>query len=89
MIAGHAQPGSKLEILSGDAVVGTADVGATGDFAAVFDKPLPAGDYQLTLRSTGEDGAVKTSEEVATVSVPKDPSGSFSPWCPSRVRQAA
>ncbi|MCK3775369.1 LysM peptidoglycan-binding domain-containing protein [Ensifer sesbaniae] len=75
VIAGHAQPGSKLEILSGDAVVGTADVGATGDFAAVFDKPLPAGDYQLTLRSTGEDGAVKTSEEVATVSVPKDPSG--------------
>ncbi|WVT74333.1 LysM peptidoglycan-binding domain-containing protein [Sinorhizobium chiapasense] len=75
VIAGHAQPGSKLEILSGDAVVGTADVGGTGDFAAVFDKPLPAGDYQLTLRSTGDDGAVKTSEEVATVSVPKDPSG--------------
>ncbi|MBK5568216.1 LysM peptidoglycan-binding domain-containing protein [Ensifer sp. SSB1] len=75
VIAGHAQPGSKLEILSGDTVVGTADVGATGDFAAVFDKPLPAGDYQLTLRSTGEDGTVKSSEEVATVSVPKDPSG--------------
>ncbi|WDZ77703.1 LysM peptidoglycan-binding domain-containing protein [Ensifer adhaerens] len=75
VIAGHAQPGSKLEILSGDTVVGTADVGATGDFAAVFDKPLPAGDYQLTLRTTGEDGTVKSSEEVATVSVPKDPSG--------------
>ncbi|MEI2297495.1 LysM peptidoglycan-binding domain-containing protein [Ensifer sp. MJa1] len=75
VIAGHAQPGSKLEILSGDTVVGTADVGATGDFAAVFDKPLPAGDHQLTLRTTGEDGAVKSSEEVATVSVPKDPSG--------------
>ncbi|HEV7307767.1 LysM peptidoglycan-binding domain-containing protein [Ensifer sp.] len=75
VIAGHAEPGSKLEILSGDKVVGTADVGATGDFAAVFDNPLPAGDYQLTLRSTGEDGAVKSSQEVATVSVPKDPSG--------------
>ncbi|MGE6782099.1 LysM peptidoglycan-binding domain-containing protein [Ensifer adhaerens] len=75
VIAGHAQPNSKLEILSGDTVVGTADVGATGDFAAVFDTPLPAGDHQLTLRSTGENGAVKSSEEVATVSVPKDPSG--------------
>lgn len=75
VIAGHAQPGSKLEILSGDTVVGTADVGATGDFAAVFDKPLTAGDHQLTLRSTGEDGAVKSSQEVATVSVPKEPSG--------------
>ncbi|HEV7323170.1 MAG TPA: LysM peptidoglycan-binding domain-containing protein [Ensifer sp.] len=75
VIAGHAQPGSKLEILSGDTVVGTADVGATGDFAAVFDNPLPAGDHQLTLRSTGEDGAVKSSQEVATVSVPKDATG--------------
>ncbi|OCP00567.1 MULTISPECIES: LysM peptidoglycan-binding domain-containing protein [unclassified Ensifer] len=75
VIAGHAQPGSKLEILSGDTVVGTADVGATGDFAAVFDNPLPAGDHQLTLRSTAEDGAVKSSQEVATVSVPKDKSG--------------
>lgn len=75
VIAGHAQPGSKLEILSGDTVVGTANVGATGDFAAVFDNPLPAGDHQLTLRSTAEDGAVKSSQEVATVSVPKDKSG--------------
>ncbi|WP_077961793.1 LysM peptidoglycan-binding domain-containing protein [Ensifer adhaerens] len=75
VIAGHAQPNSKLEILSGDTVVGTADVGATGDFAAVFDNPLPAGDHQLTLRSTGENGSVKSSEEVATVSVPKEPSG--------------
>ncbi|MQW88476.1 LysM peptidoglycan-binding domain-containing protein [Sinorhizobium saheli] len=75
VIAGRAQPGTKLEIMSGNTVVGTADVGAAGDFAAVFDKPLPAGDHQLTLRSVGPDGASKTSEEVATVSVPKDPAG--------------
>ncbi len=75
VVAGHAAPGSKLEILNGAAVVGTADVGVTGDFAAVFDKPLPAGDYQLTLRAVGKDGVAKTSQEVATVSVPKDPTG--------------
>lgn len=75
VVAGHAAPGSKLEILNGTTVVGTADVGVTGDFAAVFDTPLPAGDYQLTLRAVGEDGVAKTSQEVATVSVPKDATG--------------
>ncbi len=75
VVAGRAQPGTKLEILSGDTVVGTADVNAAGDFAAVFDKPLAAGDHQLTLRSVGAGGASKISEEVATVSVPKEPGG--------------
>jgi nucleoid-associated protein YgaU len=75
VVAGHAAPGSKLEILNGTTVVGTADVGVTGDFAAVFDTPLPAGDYQLTLRAVGEDGVAKNSQEVATVSVPKDATG--------------
>lgn len=75
VIAGRAQPGTKLEILSGNTVIGTADVGAAGDFAAVFDKPLVAGDHQLTLRSVGAGGVTKTSEEVATVSVPKDSTG--------------
>lgn len=75
VIAGRAQPNTKVEIVNGETVVGTADVGATGDFAAIFDKPLPAGDYQLTLRSVGENGVTKSSEEVATVSIPKDQTG--------------
>jgi nucleoid-associated protein YgaU len=75
VIAGRAQPNTKVEIVNGETVVGTADVGATGDFAAIFDKPLPAGDYQLTLRSVGENGVTKSSEEVATVSIPKDKAG--------------
>ncbi|MCV9997606.1 LysM peptidoglycan-binding domain-containing protein [Pararhizobium sp. YC-54] len=75
VIAGRAQPNTKVEIVNGETVIGTADVGATGDFAAVFDKPLPAGDYQLTLRSVGENGVTKSSEEVATVSIPKDKAG--------------
>ncbi|WP_426123321.1 LysM peptidoglycan-binding domain-containing protein [Pararhizobium sp. PWRC1-1] len=75
VIAGRAQPNTKVEIVNGETIVGTADVGATGDFAAIFDKPLPAGDYQLTLRSVGENGVTKSSEEVATVSIPKDKTG--------------
>ncbi len=75
VIAGRAQPNTKIEIVDGDTVVGTAQAGATGDFAAIFDKPLPAGDYQLTLRSVDASGAVKSSAEVATVSIPKENSG--------------
>ncbi|MDO9417537.1 LysM peptidoglycan-binding domain-containing protein [Pararhizobium sp.] len=75
VIAGRAQPNTKLEVVNGDQVLATVDVGPAGDFAAVFDKPLAAGDYQLTLKSVGEGGLNKLSEEVATVSVPKDASG--------------
>ena len=72
VIAGSAEPNSKLEIIDGDKVVTTTQVGPTGDFVAVLDNPLPPGDHELALRATGKDGKVVTSEEVATVSVPKD-----------------
>jgi nucleoid-associated protein YgaU len=75
VIAGRGQPNSKLEIKNGDTVVATADIGPSGDFAAVFDQPLAAGDYQLTLNTKDDKGTSKTSEEVATVSVPKDGAG--------------
>ncbi|MBB3411507.1 nucleoid-associated protein YgaU [Rhizobium sp. BK316] len=76
VIAGSAEPHGKLEVLDGDKVVVTTDVDGTGDFAAVLDNPLPAGDHQLVLKVTGKDGKTTLSEEVATVSVPKDGSGS-------------
>ncbi len=72
VIAGSAEPNSKLEIVDGGKVVSATDVGPTGDFVAVLETPLPAGDHQLVLRATGKDGKVSTSEEVATISVPKD-----------------
>lgn len=75
VIAGRGQPNTKLEIKNGDTVVATADIGPSGDFAAVFDQPLAAGDYQLTLNTKDDKGVAKTSEEVATVSVPKDGAG--------------
>jgi nucleoid-associated protein YgaU len=72
VIAGSAEPNSKLEILDGDKVLMSTDVGAAGDFAAVLDNPLAGGDHQLQLRATGKDGKVATSEEIATISIPKD-----------------
>lgn len=75
VIAGRGQPNTKLEIKNGETVVATADIGPSGDFAAVFDQPLASGDYQLTLNTKDDKGTSKTSEEVATVSVPKDGTG--------------
>lgn len=75
VIAGKAEPGSTLDIMNGDSVIATTQVGPSGDFAVILDSPLPAGDYQLTLRVTGKDGSVRQSEEVATVSVPETAEG--------------
>ncbi|TWB55180.1 LysM domain-containing protein [Rhizobium sp. ERR 922] len=72
VIAGSAEPNAKLEIVDGEKVVTTTKVGPSGDFAAVLDNPLPPGDHELVLRATGKDGKAVSSEEIATVSVPKD-----------------
>ncbi|EMS98419.1 hypothetical protein H009_06652 [Agrobacterium tumefaciens str. Cherry 2E-2-2] len=75
VIAGKAQPGAKLEILSNGKVVAQTTIDGTGDFAAVFDNPLPPGDHELVLRSTDASGKATQSEEVATVSVPDSKTG--------------
>ncbi|TNM65547.1 LysM peptidoglycan-binding domain-containing protein [Aliirhizobium smilacinae] len=75
VIAGHAAPNSVLEITNGTSVIAKVEVGPSGDFAAVLDKPLPPGDHQIVLKATSKDGKVVTSEEIATVSVPADKNG--------------
>lgn len=75
VIAGKAEPGTTLDIMNGETVIASTEVGSSGDFAVIFDNPLPAGDYQLTLRITGADGTVRLSEEVATVSIPETADG--------------
>lgn len=75
VIAGRAEPGTMLDIMNGETVIASSEIGASGDFAVILDTPLPAGDYQLTLRITGKDGAMRQSEEVATVSVPENADG--------------
>ncbi len=75
VVAGKAQPGSKLEILSNGKVIARTTIDGSGDFAAVFDNPLPPGDHELVLRSTDASGKATQSEEVATVSVPNGKAG--------------
>jgi nucleoid-associated protein YgaU len=75
VIAGKAEPNTTLDIMNGETVIASATVGPSGDFAAILDTPLSPGDYQLTLRTTGDNGAIIASEEVATVSIPESPGG--------------
>ena len=75
VIAGRAEPKSKLEVLDAEQVVARTDVDKAGEFVAILDKPLTPGDHQLVLKATAPDGQVLLSQEVATVSVPQNKGG--------------
>lgn len=90
VIAGKAEPGTRLDIMNGDEVIASSEVGPSGDFVAILDTPLAPGDYLLTLRIVGEDGLERRSEEVATVSIPEGGKGELlamvsKPGSPSRI----
>ncbi len=78
VIAGHAVPGSRVEIVDTDTgkTLLTTDADETGSFVGVFDRPLNPGTYELRLRSVGKDGSSRYSDEVATINVPRDRKGS-------------
>ncbi|MEZ5881250.1 MAG: Ig-like domain-containing protein [Nitratireductor sp.] len=71
VVAGSALPGSGVEILSAGKVVATGKAAASGDFAIVFDEPLPAGDHELVIRAMPESGEPVLSVETGIVSIPQ------------------
>lgn len=91
VIAGSAEPNSEIEVVAGAEIIARAEVGPSGNFAAVLDDALRPGDYQIVLRSTGPgEGLVTTSLETAVVSVPDSQDGQVlalveEPGAPSRL----
>lgn len=75
VVAGRAQPNTSIKLMNGTEVIIEEKVGSSGDFAMILDKPLAAGDYELTLAVEDENGDIQTSAEVAIVSVPEDANG--------------
>lgn len=69
VIAGEAEPGAEIEILSGSAVLATTQADPIGDFATILDEPLKPGDHNIVLRATSSN-TVATSMETAIVSIP-------------------
>lgn len=75
VIAGKAEGGAKLEVLNSGTPISATTVTPEGDFVAIPDAPLASGDHLLSLRATGKDGKQTVSEEVATISVPREKNG--------------
>lgn len=75
VVAGNAAPNSKVEILNGSTMLGSATAGPDGAFVIILDDPLKPGDYTITLRSTLADKTVVASSQTAVISVPSTPSG--------------
>lgn len=92
VIAGRSAPNSKVEILSGKDVVAAGKANDTGSWAIVLADPLKPGPHDLSVRVTGLDGKVATSEQSVAVSVPEGGNGDVlvvlnQPGSPSTVLQ--
>ncbi|MBS1164253.1 MAG: LysM domain/BON superfamily protein [Proteobacteria bacterium] len=92
VIAGRSAPDAKVEILSGKDVVAGGKANDTGSWAIVLADPLKPGAHDLSVRVTGKDGKVATSEQSVAVSVPQGGNGDVlvvlnQPGSPSTVLQ--
>ncbi|WP_051228689.1 LysM peptidoglycan-binding domain-containing protein [Pleomorphomonas oryzae] len=92
VIAGRSAPDAKVEILSGKDVVAGGKANDTGSWAIVLADPLKPGAHDLSVRATGKDGKVATSEQSVAVSVPEGGNGDVlvvlnQPGSPSTVLQ--
>jgi|GEM_PF-2015637 len=68
-ISGTAIPGTTVEILRGDEVLGTVEVDGSGNFEFTPAEPLPEGDYNLTLRATDSLGNTSELSEPLTFTI--------------------
>ena len=70
VIAGRAAPGWQVSVQSSGTKVATATADAQGEWSAVLDKPLPAGDHALSLKIISPDGTrAVSSQELVRVEV--------------------
>ena len=93
VIAGRAAPGWQVSIESGGSKLAAATADAQGEWSAVLEKPLPAGDHALSLKITSPDGTralssqervrVEVGDTTKTASGPADAALSPSPSQPA------
>lgn len=95
VIAGRAAPGWQVNVKSGDMKVAAATSNEQGEWSAVLDKPLAAGEHALSLTITSPDGtrALSSQErvrvEVGAVTKPGAAPETAAPSASSQVETAA
>ncbi|RCK51690.1 peptidoglycan-binding protein [Thalassospira profundimaris] len=75
VIAGRAEPNSKVRVREGKDVIGEATADDRGEWVILPEKPLQPGDRELSVESETKDGKVKTGNEDVVVLIPENPSG--------------
>jgi nucleoid-associated protein YgaU len=77
VIAGRAEPGSKVTIRDGDKVIGEVTADRRGEWVLVPDQPIGPGDRLLSLEASGPKlGATVKSDETVALSIsPPKPGG--------------
>ncbi len=77
VIAGRAEPGSKVTVRDGDKVIGEVTTDRRGEWVLVPDQPIGPGDRLLSLEASGPrvGATVKSDETVALSISPPKPGG--------------
>jgi nucleoid-associated protein YgaU len=77
VIAGRAEPGSKVTVRDGDKVIGEVTADRRGEWVLVPDQPIGPGDRLLSLEASGPTvGATVKSDETVALSIsPPKPGG--------------
>jgi nucleoid-associated protein YgaU len=77
VIAGRAEPGSKVIVRDGDKIIGEVAADRRGEWVLVPDQPIGPGDRLLSVEaSTGEGSTTIKSEETVALSVSRSSPGS-------------
>jgi nucleoid-associated protein YgaU len=77
VIAGRAEPGSKVTVRDGDKIIGEVTADGRGEWVLVPEQPIRPGDRLLSLEASSPQGgaAVKSDETVALSVTPTSPGG--------------
>lgn len=77
VIAGRAEPGSKVTVRDGDKIIGEVTADRRGEWVLVPQQPIGRGDRLLSLEAaSGQGGAVVKSDETVALSIgPGAPDG--------------
>jgi nucleoid-associated protein YgaU len=89
VIAGRAPVGSTVILSLGGKTLAEAPVSDRGEWVAVIDEPLPAGQTELDLHATLLDGRTLASKSIVAVIVPGDKPPAPKVRAATRVAQAA